>query len=99
MNGEGEGGKYLERERFQSVEKKKTQKEKEGEKCREGNRRNEFLIEIIDYILEAFNAHCWHLVFCVSVYAHSFSNWTILLLVEKKVATNLGFLKPAVSPQ
>ena len=57
------------------------------------------MIEIIDYILEAFNAHCWHLVFCVSVYAHSFSNWTILLLVEKKVATNLGFLKPAVSPQ
>ena len=57
------------------------------------------MIEIIVFIPEAFNAHFWHLVFCVSVYTHSFSNWTILLLVEKKGATSLGFLKPAVSPQ
>ena len=57
------------------------------------------MIEIIDFMLEAFNAHCWHLVICVSVFTHSFSNWTILLLVEKKGATSLGFLKPAVSPQ
>ena len=101
MNGEGEGGTYLEREKFQSVVKKKTQKEKEGKNVEKEieEMRNEFMIEIIYYILEAFNAHCRHLVFCVSVYTHSFTNWMILLLVEKKGATSLEFLKPAVSPQ
>ena len=45
--------KYLEREKFQSVKKKKIEGNG-GIKCRKGKRRNEFMIEIIDYMQEAF---------------------------------------------